>query len=495
VVSHRGRGRRGVPLTAALVALWALLAAVVPTAAAAQDGTGSSGDDHAELVRAAYDGLLGRSPDPDGLDHWTGELAAGRSPARLLAALADTDEHRRLLVTDAYERYLDRRPDPDGLRWWVDRLADATTALSLRVQLLGSEEYRSRAGGTPGAFVAELYRDVLGREPDAAGEAHWRGRLEAGVPPTHVARQLLRSAEALGRAPLPVAAVRPAPGTVAPTVDVEVDVGAAVDTEAAVVLVAVDGRPLPGRTSPGPGTLRFTADAPPDLPLGALADVAVTVIARSGGEVARVDTGFVHAAPSVISSFTTYMTPGQNRTHNIRLAARLLDGSVIGSGDTFSLNAALGERTLARGFLRDGMISGGEIIDVPGGGVSQMATTFLNAAWFSGIRLDRFRQHTIWFERYPMCREATIVWDLLDVVVTNDTPHPITVRSSSTPGSVTVSFVSHPWHEVSSWIGEPFDVTGPDGAFTVRCGRTVTPFGGEPDGETYRWRYSEGAPG
>lgn len=487
-----GLGRRRAPITVALVAVVALVAPFAAPGGAVDEP--SAGTD-AELVRTAYEGLLDRSPDAGGLAHWTDELAAGLTPAGLLAALADTDEHRGHLVTDAYQRFLRRSPDAGGLAWWTDRLTDTTTVLSLQARLLGSEEYLGGAGGTPDAFVTSAYRDVLGRSPDPGGRAHWLGRLDAGASRTHVARQLLRSAEALARAPLPLDGMRPEPGTVAPAAGVEVPVTPGLDADAAVIQVSVDGRPLAGRTTSADGTLRFVPDTAADLRLGALADVAVTVIARVGAEVHRVDTGFVVAAPEVISSFTTYMTPGQNRTHNIRLAARFLDGSVIASGETFSLNAALGERTLARGFLPDGMISDGEIIDVPGGGVSQMATTFLNAAWFSGIRLDRFRPHTIWFERYPMCREATIVWDLIDVVVTNDTPHPITVRSSSTPGSVTVRFVSRPWHDVSSWIGEPTDVTGPGGAFTVRCGRTVTPFEGEPDSETYRWRYSEGAPG
>lgn len=53
-----------------------------------------------------------------------------------------------------------------------------------------------------------------------------------------------------------------------------------------------------------------------------------------------------------------------------------------------------------------------------------MGTTFLNAAWFASIELVDFRQHTIYFERYPMCRQATLARNLLDVVVVNDTPVP-----------------------------------------------------------------------
>jgi hypothetical protein len=222
------------------------------------------------------------------------------------------------------------------------------------------------------------------------------------------------------------------------------------------------------------------------------------VLGYDGSSVGRADYAFTYEVPSVgdLASFTTPLVPGQPRNRNIRLAADLIDGDVIPAGGSYSLNEGIGPRTQARGFQPNGYIDeDGDVISVTGGGVSQMGTTFLNAAWFAGIRLDDFRPHTIWFERYPMCREATLAWDVLDVVVTNDTPHDMSIRTAHTSSSVTVSLVGVRWAEVESWIGEPFDVGGVGGPFSVRCGRTVT----YPDGtiaeDAYLWRYNEGYPG
>jgi hypothetical protein len=199
--------------------------------------------------------------------------------------------------------------------------------------------------------------------------------------------------------------------------------------------------------------------------------------------------------PRVVASFTTPLTPGQPRNTNIHQASDYIDGSVIRPGQRFSLNEAIGRRTRERGFVENGYIDDGQVRSTVGGGVSQVATTFLNAAWFAGIDLIDFRQHTIYFERYPMCREATLAWDVLDVVVRNDSPHPITVQTSYTDSWVRVELVSLPWADVSSWTGQPYNVEGPGGAFSVRCGRTVT----YPDGRTaqdaYTWRYNQGYPG
>lgn len=199
--------------------------------------------------------------------------------------------------------------------------------------------------------------------------------------------------------------------------------------------------------------------------------------------------------PGVMSSFTTPLTPGQPRNVNIHRAVEIIDGDVIPPGATYSLETAIGPRTRERGFGPNGFIADGEVVSVVGGGISQVATTFVNAAWFAGVDLRSFRQHSIYFTRYPMCREATIVEDTLDVVFFNDSPGDITVQTASTESSVTISFVGIPWAQVESWIGEPFNIEGADGAFSVRCGRTMTYPDGTTASESYSWRYSSGYPG
>ncbi len=210
-----------------------------------------------------------------------------------------------------------------------------------------------------------------------------------------------------------------------------------------------------------------------------------------GAASACLDTG-----PEAVSSFTTDLVPGQDRNINIHLAADYIDGSVIDPGESFSLNAGIGPRTADRGFVPNGFIDeDGEVVSVVGGGVSQMGTTFVNAAWFAGIEIEEFRPHTTYFERYPMCREATLAWDILDVVVTNDSPYPITVSTAYTDASVTVTFLSESWAEVDSWIGDPYDIEGPGGAFSVDCGRTITYPDATDTTETHSWRYDSGFPG
>jgi vancomycin resistance protein YoaR len=190
-----------------------------------------------------------------------------------------------------------------------------------------------------------------------------------------------------------------------------------------------------------------------------------------------------------VSSFTTELTPGEPRNTNIQLGAEILDGTLIEPGERFSLDDHLGPRTRDRGFVENGYIDAdGDLTEVVGGGTSQLATTFFNAAWFAGIELIDFQPHSLYFARYPMGREATISRGTIDVLVENDSPHAILVATEASESAVTVRFFSTSWAQVDSWTGEPFDrVEGEtrDG-FTVEFGRTVT----FPDGATREEEYA-----
>jgi hypothetical protein len=74
-----------------------------------------------------------------------------------------------------------------------------------------------------------------------------------------------------------------------------------------------------------------------------------------------------------------------------------------------------------------------------GGGVSQFATTTLNAAFFAGLRLDRHQAHSFYISRYPAGREATVNYLGIDLRWTNTTAAPVLVRASTGPTSLTVA--------------------------------------------------------
>ncbi|MEM9565236.1 MAG: VanW family protein, partial [Actinomycetota bacterium] len=152
----------------------------------------------------------------------------------------------------------------------------------------------------------------------------------------------------------------------------------------------------------------------------------------------------------LVSTFTTEHACCENRVKNIQRFADLTQGTIIRPGEEFSLNGAVGRRTRDNGFFAAGAIAQGNFEDQVGGGISQYATTFFNAAFFAGIEFLEYQSHSIYISRYPRGREATISWPRPDLKVLNNTPYGILVWNEYTPTSITVSFYSTEHLEVEA---------------------------------------------
>jgi vancomycin resistance protein YoaR len=184
--------------------------------------------------------------------------------------------------------------------------------------------------------------------------------------------------------------------------------------------------------------------------------------AASAGGTARVEPAQSTGPFELVSQFTTHYPPGQPRVVNIRRAAQVLDRTFVQRGGRFSLNQVLGKRTSARGFVPAPMISGGIHINSVGGGVSQVATTIYNAAFFAGLRLIAHTPHSFYISRYPMGREATISWGGPELVFQNDWDAPLLLRLRTTRTSITVSFYSQKLgRRVSTVTGSPHGYVQP----------------------------------
>lgn len=169
-----------------------------------------------------------------------------------------------------------------------------------------------------------------------------------------------------------------------------------------------------------------------------------------------------------VSTFTTYFPAAEYRDINIGRAAELVDGTVLKPGEVFSLNDTTGERTAANGFVEGFVISDGVFKEEYGGGVSQMATTTFNAAFFAGLEDIEHKPHSFYISRYPMGREATVVYGVVDLQFRNDTPYGILIEADVVPsagraeGSVTVSMWSTKYWDITTTTSEPYDYTPPE---------------------------------
>ena len=163
-----------------------------------------------------------------------------------------------------------------------------------------------------------------------------------------------------------------------------------------------------------------------------------------------------------VSEFTTPYQCCPPRVTNIRRGAQILDGRIIPAGNRFSLNNALGERTTSRGFVEAPAIAAGELVDSVGGGVSQIATTTYNAAFFAGLELQAHTPHEFYISRYPMGREATVSWRQPDLVFRNDWPAAILMSVRAASNGITVALYSSKLgRRVETTTGRPTNFTEP----------------------------------
>lgn len=207
-----------------------------------------------------------------------------------------------------------------------------------------------------------------------------------------------------------------------------------------------------------------------------------------------------------VSSFTVEFPAAPYRTTNIGRAVELINGSVVMPGQEWSFNRTVGERTPENGFVDGIMINDGQYVKSPGGGVSAVATTMYNAAFFAGVKPVEHGAHSFYIERYPEGREATVAWGTLDLRWINDSGHPLYIQARSTDTSLTISFLgTKKYDEIRATKGPRTNITPPGKrtgsgdtcevqtpleGFDVTVGRTFVQGGKEVKHEDFKTHYT-----
>lgn len=154
-----------------------------------------------------------------------------------------------------------------------------------------------------------------------------------------------------------------------------------------------------------------------------------------------------------MSTYKTYNSGTTDRITNLRLGVQQLDDTLVAPGGTFSLNEAIGERTVERGFRTAPVILGTKYAEEIGGGTSQVATTVFNAVWEAGLKITERNPHSLYISRYPLGRDATVYWPSLDLRFVNDTTHWVLVKGFPEPDGIRVSIYGGERRRVESSAG------------------------------------------
>ena len=191
----------------------------------------------------------------------------------------------------------------------------------------------------------------------------------------------------------------------------------------------------------------------------------------------------------LVGSYETIYGGEPNRIHNVQLVARLIDGTLIKPGATFSFNETTGERTAEKGFLEAPVIINGELQTGLGGGVCQVSTTVFNAAYEAGLGITSRTNHALYISHYPLGRDATVNYPDLDLRFVNDTGRWLLLRTFVGSSSLVVNLYGTPTERRVETHTSPLRVTGGPPLRRLRdpslpAGKTVVLDSGEPSRAT-----------
>ena len=138
----------------------------------------SAGD--VKAISQLYLGLLERKPDQQGLHYWLDELAQGASIVGVAAAILNSDESRdsaRFLgqsdhdfLENLYTVVLGRTPDPEGLAYWKGELEAGRSKAEIAVGFTSSEEFSQQQAITTYGIWHDWFESFV-RESVGTGEA------------------------------------------------------------------------------------------------------------------------------------------------------------------------------------------------------------------------------------------------------------------------------------------------------------------------------------
>ena len=140
----------------------------------------------------------------------------------------------------------------------------------------------------------------------------------------------------------------------------------------------------------------------------------------------------------LLGECTTHVGGSAARISNVRLASSAFNGTVMNSGDVFSYNETVGQRTAAKGYKPAPAYVQGETVDEIGGGVCQPSSTLYYACLLSNMEITERYAHRYIPAYITRGMDATVSWGGPDYKFTNNTDYPIKIVATYSKNYLTV---------------------------------------------------------
>ncbi len=143
----------------------------------------------------------------------------------------------------------------------------------------------------------------------------------------------------------------------------------------------------------------------------------------------------------VLGKYTTNVGGTAARKNNVGIAVAAVNGVILNSGETFSYNDTLGQRTTAKGYQAAPAYVQGETVDEIGGGICQVSSTLYCATLYSNLEIVMRSAHMFRAAYVPYGMDATVSWGGPDYKFKNNTDYPIKLAASYSGGKLTIRII------------------------------------------------------
>lgn len=144
-----------------------------------------------------------------------------------------------------------------------------------------------------------------------------------------------------------------------------------------------------------------------------------------------------------IAIYQTQVKGSANRIENIKLAAQMINNTLVTSGEVFSFNNEVGPRTKDRGFKESPQIVRGELTLGVGGGICQVSSTLYNTVAKQNLKIIERHLHSQDVEYVPDGQDAAVAWRYLDFKFKNTLDQPIIIKSEVKGGRLKISLIGY----------------------------------------------------
>lgn len=160
--------------------------------------------------------------------------------------------------------------------------------------------------------------------------------------------------------------------------------------------------------------------------------VVALTITKASKTISQIGT---EAFPDLLGTCTThYDASNKPRSTNLEVATKKLNGTVVKSGETFSYNKTLGERTYAAGYREAHGYAGGKVVDMLGGGICQISSTLYDAVVFSNLEIVERYNHMFLATYLGVGKDATVSYGTLDFKFKNTRNYPVMIKALAQNG-------------------------------------------------------------